>query len=100
MLDSHMHFPPIHPNTKLLTGLSVDLPSEESVKKFRGGSFLTKIPARLNMSKRTLPSRSCGYLPLWSYNVLEPSEIYVSYRSFDGDSDWHEYNRRFECSIR
>jgi hypothetical protein len=51
--STHACFPPTHPKTKTSAGLSVDLPSIGSVKKFTGASFLTEIPTRLNISKRT-----------------------------------------------
>ncbi|KAL4576570.1 hypothetical protein LXL04_012666 [Taraxacum kok-saghyz] len=55
-------FPPIHPKTKISAGLRVDLPSNGSVKKLTGASFLAEIPARLNTSKRTSLTMSCRYL--------------------------------------
>ncbi|KAL4589317.1 hypothetical protein LXL04_002223 [Taraxacum kok-saghyz] len=55
-------FPPIHPKTKISAGLRVDLPSNGSVKKLTGASFLAEIPARLNTSKRTSLTMSCLYL--------------------------------------
>ncbi|KAL4589777.1 hypothetical protein LXL04_002687 [Taraxacum kok-saghyz] len=55
-------FPPIHPKTKISAGLRVDLPSNGSVKKLTGASFLAEIPARLNTSKRTSLTMSCWYL--------------------------------------
>ncbi|KAK2368527.1 hypothetical protein QL285_081715 [Trifolium repens] len=39
-------FPPIQPYTRTSAGLSVDLPSCGSVKKFTGASFFTDTPAR------------------------------------------------------
>ncbi|KAL4584369.1 hypothetical protein LXL04_008969 [Taraxacum kok-saghyz] len=55
-------FPPIHPKTKISPGLRVDLPSNGSLKKLTGASFLAEIPARLNTSKRTSLTMSCRYL--------------------------------------
>ncbi|KAL4577430.1 hypothetical protein LXL04_013539 [Taraxacum kok-saghyz] len=55
-------FPPIHPKTKISAGLRVDLPSNGSVRKLTGASFLADIPARLNTSKRTSLTMSCRYL--------------------------------------
>ncbi|MFS7952198.1 hypothetical protein Hanom_Chr07g00604151 [Helianthus anomalus] len=43
-------------------GRRVDLPSNGSVKKLTGASFLAEIPAHLNMSKRTSLTKSCRYL--------------------------------------
>jgi hypothetical protein len=39
--STHAYFPPTHPYTKISVGLSVDLLSSESVKKFTCVSFFT-----------------------------------------------------------
>ncbi|MFS8025881.1 hypothetical protein Hanom_Chr16g01480281 [Helianthus anomalus] len=46
----------------MLAGQRVDLPSNGSVKKLTGASFLAEMPAHLNMSKRTSLTKSCRYL--------------------------------------
>jgi len=46
-------FPPTHPYIITSAGLSVDLLSNGSVRKFTNASFFTHIPARLNISKST-----------------------------------------------
>jgi len=55
-------FPPTHPYTIISAGLSVDLLSSGSVRKFIRTSFFTDIPARLNISKSTSLTKSCLYL--------------------------------------
>jgi len=55
-------FPPSHPYTITSAGLSVDLLSSGSVKKFTDASFFTDIPVRLNISKSTSLTKSCLYL--------------------------------------
>ncbi|KAL4588443.1 hypothetical protein LXL04_001333 [Taraxacum kok-saghyz] len=55
-------FPPIYPKTKISAGLRVDLPSNGSVRKLTGASFLADIPGHLNTSKRKSLTMSCRYL--------------------------------------
>jgi len=60
--STHACFPPTHPYTISSTGLSVDLLSSGSVRKFTDASFFTDTPARLNISKSTSLTKSCLYL--------------------------------------
>ena len=55
-------FPPTHPYTIPSAGLSVDLLSSGSVRKFTGAFFFNDIPARLIISKNTSLTKSCLYL--------------------------------------
>lgn len=59
-------FSPIHPYTRTSDGLSFDLPSHGSIKKFTGVYFFIDISTRRNISNMTSLTRSCRYLKLGS----------------------------------
>ena len=73
----HACFPLAHPNTKTLTGLSVDLPSNGSIRKFSGTSFLAETPVPKYVEKNIL-NQIVSVLEtreLFTMNCMLPKEV-------------------------